>query len=76
MQQKLLGTEHPSVATCENNLAAVLRDEGQLAEAATLIRAALGVRQKLLGEQHPSVADSRRDLTNVLALQSRSGSGH
>ena len=75
MQRRLLGGEHPSIATSLNNLGAVQRDEGKLSDAETSIREALAMRKKVLGAQHPSVADSERDLAKVLALQGKSGTG-
>ena len=74
MQKRLLGGEHPSIATSLNNLGAVQRDERKLGEAETSIREALAMRQKLLGNQHPSVAASQRDLAKVLALEGKTAS--
>ena len=65
MDKKLLGAEHPSVATSLNNLAALYFFQGRYTEAEPLYIQALEMKKKLLGAEHPSVATS---LNNLAAL--------
>lgn len=62
IRQKLLGQEHPSVASSLNNLAALYENQGRYEEAEPLYIQALQMRQKLLGQEHPSVAISQCNL--------------
>jgi tetratricopeptide (TPR) repeat protein len=65
-RKRLLGEEHPDVAACLNNLAALLHARGDLAGAEALHREALAAKRELLGEEHPSVAVSLGNLARVL----------
>ncbi|MEG3440445.1 tetratricopeptide repeat protein, partial [Pannus brasiliensis CCIBt3594] len=56
MRKRLLGEEHPDVATSLNNLAYLYRETGRYGEAEPLYRQALEMGKRLLGEEHPSVA--------------------
>ena len=71
MRQKLLGAEHPDVATSLNNLAFVLNSQGKFEAAETLHRQALAMRQTLLGAEHPDVATSLNNLAFVLKSQGK-----
>ncbi len=75
--EKALGLDHPEVATCLNNLAALYKTQGRYAEAEPLHRRSLAIDEKVFGPEHPSVAT---DLNNLAALyddQSRySEAGH
>ncbi|MEA5542963.1 tetratricopeptide repeat protein, partial [Limnoraphis robusta Tam1] len=53
MYQKLLGDEHPDVATSLSNLALLYREQGRYTEAEPLYKQALEMFQKLLGTEHP-----------------------
>jgi eukaryotic-like serine/threonine-protein kinase len=66
LRKKLLGSEHPDVATSLNNLGNVVRQQGKFAEAETLYRQALAMRQKLLGSEHADVAGVLNNLATVL----------
>ena len=70
IREKLLGNEHPDVATSLNNLARVLGEQGKLAEAEAMQRKALAMRKKLLGDEHPDVAISLDYLADALQIQS------
>ena len=59
------GKDHPEVATCLNNLAALLQDTNRLAEAEPLMRRALAIDEASFGSHHPNVA---RDLNNLAQL--------
>jgi tetratricopeptide (TPR) repeat protein len=60
--QKLLGDEHPDVATSFNNLAVLYYAQGRYSEAEPLYQQALALRQNLLGDEHPDVATSFNNL--------------
>jgi tetratricopeptide (TPR) repeat protein len=66
LRRKLLGNEHPDVATSLNNLASVLREAGKPAEAETTCREALALRRKLFGNDHPDVAESLDIMGNLV----------
>ncbi len=70
LYRRLLGEEHPLVATSLNNLAQLYDNQGQYAEAETLYQQALALYRSLLGEEHPWVATS---LNNVGALYRNQG---
>jgi hypothetical protein len=48
----MLGPEHPDTATSLNDLAYLLRDQGDIAKARPLYECALAVREKVLGPEH------------------------
>uniref|UniRef100_UPI000A752B74 tetratricopeptide repeat protein n=1 Tax=Geitlerinema sp. PCC 9228 TaxID=111611 RepID=UPI000A752B74 len=56
MRKRLLGEQHPDVATSLNNLAELYRSQGRYDEAEPLYRQALEMFKRLLGEQHPRVS--------------------
>ena len=56
-RKKLLGEDHPHVATSLNNIAGTLNDQGKYAEAEAIHRESLAMRKKLLGAEHPSVRE-------------------
>src|ERR1700722_11542716 len=55
IDEKLLGPEHPNVATDLNNLAEFYRIENRPADAEPLYRRALDMREKALGPDHPDM---------------------
>jgi tetratricopeptide (TPR) repeat protein len=61
-----LGANHPTVATCRNNLGRVLHDVGQLEAAREQFERALGISEAALGPDHPTVATCRNNLGGVL----------
>ncbi len=62
LSRKLLGEEHPKLATIYNSLARNLREQGKYAEAQALFEKALGLKRKLLGEEHPATATGYNNL--------------
>ena len=69
-----MGATHSSTATVASNLALLLRDsaaaeEGVLAEARTLLIAALDARAALHGDAHPLASVTRQHLASVLRLE-------
>jgi tetratricopeptide (TPR) repeat protein len=71
MQRKLLGNEHPDVATSLCNLARLLRTQHKSAEAETMLQEALATQRKLLGNDNPDVALSLEQLAGSLGDQGR-----
>jgi len=54
MTKRLLGDEHPSVATSLNNLAFLYNSQGRYSDAEPLYIQALEIAEKQLGENHPN----------------------
>ena len=59
---KVLGEEHPDVATSYNNIGAALEAQGKYDEALVYYQKALTIRIKVLGEGHPDVATSYNNI--------------
>jgi tetratricopeptide (TPR) repeat protein len=53
LRQRLLGENHPDVATSLNNLALLYNTQGNYTEAEALSQQALTIFQQRLGNQHP-----------------------
>jgi CHAT domain-containing protein/tetratricopeptide (TPR) repeat protein len=70
MYEKMLGSEHPYVATSLNNLALLYQSKGDYVQAGLLCKRALTIREKVLGAEHPEVAIS---LNNLGGLYSKKG---
>ena len=71
MKKRLLGNQHPSLATGLNNLAALYVSQGRYQEAEPLYKEALEMRKRLLGNQHPDVASSLNNLALLYDNQGR-----
>ncbi|NES22511.1 MAG: CHAT domain-containing protein, partial [Symploca sp. SIO3E6] len=71
MRQRLLGEEHPDVASSLNNLAFLYSSQGRYSEAEPLYRQALEMKQRLLGDEHPDVAYSLNNLAFLYSSQGR-----
>jgi tetratricopeptide (TPR) repeat protein len=54
IREKVLGPEHPDTATSLNNLALLLRHQGDRAAARPLLERALTIYEKMLGPEHPN----------------------
>ena len=67
--EKILGEEHPDVATSLNNLAALYQAQGNYTKAEPLYRRALAIYEKVLGEEHPDVATSLNNLAQLYRVQ-------
>jgi serine/threonine-protein kinase len=64
--EKIVGPDHPSLATVLNNLGNVRRDMNDLPGALAVHERALAIREKALGPEHPAVAQSSNNLGLVL----------
>jgi tetratricopeptide (TPR) repeat protein len=62
LRQRLLGENHPDLATSLNNLALLYKSQGRYTEAEPLYLQALELRQRLLGENHPNTVSCRKSL--------------
>ncbi len=69
MHEKAFGPEHPSTATSLNNLAFLLKAQGDLAAAQPLCERALAIEEKLLGPEHPDTAPTLNNLALILQDQ-------
>ena len=63
---KILGPDHPSVATSRSNLATLLQDLGDLPAARHQIELALNAGLKTLRPDHPEIAIRRSNLATIL----------
>ena len=66
LKEKLLGRNHPDVATTLNNLAAVYKSQGRYAEAEPIYRRAATIFEAALGLAHPKAATCRRNYEALL----------
>ena len=71
MYRKLLGDEHPDVATSLNNLAGLYESQGKYEEAEPYYQQSLEMRRKLLGNEHPHVATSLNNLAGLYESQGK-----
>ena len=69
IREKALGPEHPDTARSLNDLADLLRDQGDFAGARPLHERALAIREKALGPEHPATATSLNNLAILLKAQ-------
>ncbi len=67
--EKVLGTEHPHVATALNNLANSYAAQGNYASATPLHERSLAIREKVLGSENLDVAQSLNNLANLYSAQ-------
>ena len=66
MRKKLLGEEHPDVASSLNNLASLYYYQRRDEEAEPLLLQALDMRKKLLGDKHPYTQKTQRAYQTLL----------
>jgi tetratricopeptide (TPR) repeat protein len=69
INERVLGPDHPDLATSLNNLALLLRAQGELAAARPLCERALAIRERVLGPDHPDTASSLNNLAGLLQDQ-------
>lgn len=70
LSKRLLGDDHPDIATSLNNLAELYRTQGRYGQAEPLYRQALELSQQQ-GNEHPAVATSLNNLAELYDLQGR-----
>ena len=66
MSKKIIGAEHPYVATSLNNLAGLYESQGRYEEAEPLYIQALDMYKKLLGDEHPYTQKTQRAYQTLL----------
>ena len=69
LRQAVLGERHPDTATSLNNLALLLRSQGDYAAAKPLYEQALAITKAVLGERHPDTATSLNNLAALFQAQ-------
>jgi len=65
LRQQLLGEQHPSCATCLNNLAGMYNEMEDFGKAEPLFQKALALRKQALSEKHPDYAISLNSLASM-----------
>ena len=73
INEKVLGPDHPGVATSLNNLALLYEAQGKYGEAEPLYKRSLAIREKVLGPDHPGVATSLNNLALLYEAQGKYG---
>jgi tetratricopeptide (TPR) repeat protein len=68
LRQKLLGDDHPHVATSLNNLAGLYKSQGKYKEAEPLYQQALNICEQRLGVDHPHTIIVRGNLEHLRNL--------
>ncbi|NEU84560.1 CHAT domain-containing tetratricopeptide repeat protein, partial [Nostoc sp. UIC 10630] len=71
IRKKLLGNEHPDVATSLNNLAGLYSRQGKYADAEPLYRQALEIYKRLPADEHLNVATSLNNLAGLYEKQGK-----
>ncbi|CAM9900520.1 unnamed protein product [Ectocarpus sp. 4 AP-2014] len=66
IQEKVLGPEHPDVATSLDNRASLLESQGRYAEADALFLRAIEIDEKTLGPDHPTLATRLNNRARLL----------
>jgi tetratricopeptide (TPR) repeat protein len=69
--ERQLGSEHPYVAICLNNLAELYRNQGHYGEAEPLYVRSLEIKKCQLVADHPAVANSLNNLAELYKAQNR-----
>jgi CHAT domain-containing protein len=67
--EKMLGKEHPHVATSLNNLAGLYGELGNYSQAEPLYQRSLAIWEKMLGKEHPHVATTLNNLAKLYQAQ-------
>ncbi len=73
ISEKVLGPDHPEVATTLNNLASLHESQGRYEEAEPLYQRSLAISEKALGPDHPEVATTLNNLAGLYKSQGRYG---
>jgi hypothetical protein len=68
LKEKLLGPSHPDTAMTLNNLAVLLKAQGELNESALFYQRALAVFQSVLKSDHPKLIRCRKNYASLLKV--------
>ncbi len=68
---RVLGPEHPHIATTLSHMSELYRAQGRYGEAEPLLKQGLAIYEKALGPVHPHVAADLHNLANVYFAQGR-----
>jgi tetratricopeptide (TPR) repeat protein len=71
IDQRLFGSDHPTLATDFNNLAGLYESQGRYSEAEALYLQALKIDQRLFGSDHTSLATDFNNLAGLYESQGR-----
>eukprot|EP00903_Cladosiphon_okamuranus_P012113 g11365.t2 len=71
--EKVLGADHPYVASSLNSLASLKKSQGKYVDAEGLYRRSRAILEKLLGPDHPTVAWNLNGLAGLLQIQGKYG---
>ncbi len=71
INEKVLGTEHPSTSKTLNNLALLYSNQGKYGQAELLCQRALAINEKTLGPEHPHTATTLNSLANLYHNQGK-----
>ena len=71
LEEARFGLNHPNVATCLNNLAALLHETARLKEAEPIYRRALAIYERSFGPNDPRVATCLNNLAQLLQATNR-----
>ncbi|CAN0480263.1 unnamed protein product, partial [Discosporangium mesarthrocarpum] len=66
--EEAYGPTHPELATCLNNLSALLHAQRRDAEAEPLCRRALSISESVYGPRHPKVATCLNNLATQVTV--------
>ncbi len=66
IDEKVLGYDHPSVATDLNNLALLYKKQGNLEAAEPLLKRALGIKERTFDPGHPSLVTGLKNYAALL----------
>ncbi|GAX39055.1 peptidase-like protein [Tolypothrix sp. NIES-4075] len=69
ISEKVLGKEHPDVATTLNNLAELYKAQGSYEKAEPMYLRSLAIYEKIMGKDHPLVATSLNNLAELYKAQ-------
>ena len=72
LRKRLLGDNHPYVATSLNNLAGLYKSQGRYDQAEPLLHRALEIYQQVLGDNHPNTLTVCENLAQLQARVSNS----
>jgi hypothetical protein len=70
-RKRFLGKDHPDTLTSMNDLAMTYRSQGNMTEAAELLKELLEKRKRILGKEHPDTLASMNDLAWTYGRQGR-----